>query len=231
MLKKNEFLEYHLVDEKEWIKTPQLEELSLEKIKKVRGFHESFDEYSVTPLHRLKGLANYYAVGEIFVKDESYRFGLNAFKVLGSAYAIGRFLCERLEMDIDEVSFEYLRREDIKEKLGEITFVTATDGNHGRGLAWAAHQLGQSCVVYMPRGSSQIRLEAIKKKEPGQALSMEIMMTPSDSPMKWRKNTAGSSYKTQPGRVMKPYPAGLCRAMEVLSMRPWSNWRRFLVKG
>ncbi|EPZ58929.1 pyridoxal-phosphate dependent enzyme family protein [[Clostridium] sordellii ATCC 9714] len=67
-------------------------------------------------------------------------------------------------MDISELSFEILNSQYIKEKLGDITFVTATDGNHGRGIAWAANQIGQKSVVFMPKGSSEIRLNNIKKK-------------------------------------------------------------------
>lgn len=143
-------------------KTP-VEFLSLDEVKKVRAFHRKFAEYKVTPLWDLRNLAEELGVNKIWVKDESYRFGLNAFKVLGGAYAIGKYLCKRLNMDIKDVSFDNLKAE-IKEKLGEITFVTATDGNHGRGVAWAANQLGQKSVIFMPKGSSEIRLENIKKE-------------------------------------------------------------------
>ncbi|KEF36800.1 Pyridoxal-phosphate dependent enzyme [Schinkia azotoformans MEV2011] len=98
------------------------------------------------------------------VKDESYRFGLNAFKVLGGSYAVGKYLAEKLNVDISELSFEKLRSKEVKEKLGSITFVTATDGNHGRGIAWATNQLGQKSVVYIPKGSSEIRLNNIRKE-------------------------------------------------------------------
>ncbi len=138
--------------------------ISDKAISKVREFHRSFDEYSVTPLHKLENLAKHIGVKDIFLKDESYRFGLNAFKVLGGSYAIGHYLADRLGLDISEVSFELLRSKEIKEKLGEITFVTATDGNHGRGVAWAANQLGQKSVVYMPKGSSETRLNNIRKE-------------------------------------------------------------------
>ncbi|MCG4580254.1 diaminopropionate ammonia-lyase [Clostridium cochlearium] len=138
--------------------------VSDELIRKVRKFHKIFAEYEVTPLHRLDNLAKYLGVKNIFLKDESYRFGLNAFKVLGGTYAIGKYLAEKLDMDISEISFEKLKSKEVKEKLGDITFVTATDGNHGRGVAWAANQLGQKAVVYMPKGSSQIRLENIRKE-------------------------------------------------------------------
>lgn len=135
-----------------------------EAIEKVGNFHKSFPEYKVTPLQSLDKLAEKLGVSSIWVKDESYRFGLNAFKVLGGSYAVGKYLAEKLDMDISELSFEKLRTKEIKEKLGEITFVTATDGNHGRGIAWAARQLGQKAVVFMPKGSSEIRLNNIRNE-------------------------------------------------------------------
>ncbi|NLY86910.1 MAG: diaminopropionate ammonia-lyase [Tissierellia bacterium] len=138
--------------------------ISEEVVEKVNNFHKGFSEYSITPLQKLDVLAKHLGLKNIFVKDESYRFGLNAFKVLGGAYAVGKYLAEKLGMDISEVSFEYLRSKEVKEKLGEITFVTATDGNHGRGVAWAAKQLGQKAVVYMPKGSSLIRLNNIRNE-------------------------------------------------------------------
>lgn len=135
-----------------------------EEIRRVRNFHRSFQQYEVTPLWNLKNLAKELGISNVFVKDESYRFGLNAFKVLGGSYSIGKYLSKRLNMDIKDVSFDKLKSREIKEKLGEITFVTATDGNHGRGVAWAANQLGHKSVVFMPKGSSEIRLENIKKE-------------------------------------------------------------------
>lgn len=131
---------------------------------KVRDFHKSFPQYSPTPLQNLEALAKAYGVESIWVKDESYRFGLNAFKVLGGSYAIGKYLAERLDTPLEDLSFEKLKSKEMKEKMGEITFVTATDGNHGRGIAWAARELGQKSVVYMPKGSSQIRLENIQNE-------------------------------------------------------------------
>lgn len=94
---------------------------------------------------------------KILVKDESKRFGLNAFKMLGGAWAIACLLCEKYHLDIETLSFEQL-----KNAIGEkMTFATTTDGNHGRGIAWAAQQLGQHAVIYMPKGSAQERVDAI----------------------------------------------------------------------
>ena len=138
-------------------------EYGLEVAKKVNDFHRSFPEYCVTPLRSLDNLAKKLGLKKIFVKDESYRFGLNAFKVLGGSYAIGEYIAEKLGMDISELPCEKMTSEDIKGKLGDVTFVTATDGNHGRGVAWTANRLGQKSVVFMPKGTAPERLENIKK--------------------------------------------------------------------
>ncbi len=77
--------------------------------------------------------------------------------MLGGVYAIAQLLCEKYHLDINAFSFEHFKASS-KEKL---TFATCTDGNHGRGVAWAAQQLGQNAVIYMPKGSAQARVDAI----------------------------------------------------------------------
>ena len=133
-----------------------------ESAKKAHAFHQSFPEYRPTPLVKLNALASEFGVGAIYVKDESYRFGLNAFKVLGGSYTIGSYIAGKLGVDIADLPYEKLVSPEIREKIGEITFVTATDGNHGRGIAWTANRLNQKSVVYMPKGSAQERLDNIK---------------------------------------------------------------------
>ena len=130
-----------------------------EQTRKARAFHKKIAGYQPTPLCELNELANLFGVGKILVKDESQRFGLNAFKMLGGTYAIAQLLCEKYQMDINDFSFEKIKN-TIKEKM---TFATTTDGNHGRGVAWAARQLGQNAVVYMPKGSAQERVDHILK--------------------------------------------------------------------
>lgn len=132
--------------------------------KKARDFHQSFPQFTKTPLVNLDNLAKHLGVAGIYVKDESYRFGLNAFKVLGGSFSMGKYLAKRLGKDISELSYEKLNSEDARKKLGDITFITATDGNHGRGVAWTATQLNQKSIVYMPKGSSLTRLENIRKE-------------------------------------------------------------------
>ena len=143
-------------------KGASLADFSPEESKKVRAFHQGFGEYAPTPLVPLPNLAKHLGVAAIYVKDESKRFGLNAFKVLGGAYAIGNILAERLGLPIEKAGIDVLRSPDAKKKLGDITFATATDGNHGRGVAWTAQQLGMHAKVYMPKGAAQIRVDNIR---------------------------------------------------------------------
>ncbi|WP_249646252.1 pyridoxal-phosphate dependent enzyme, partial [Lysinibacillus sp. D3C2_S12] len=75
---------------------------------------------------------------------------------------IGQQLTDQLNIDPTKVTYDKLVSPEVKEKLGEITFITATDGNHGRGIAWTAKKLEQKSVVYMPKGSSEERLQHIK---------------------------------------------------------------------
>ncbi|MEA2116647.1 MAG: diaminopropionate ammonia-lyase [Thermodesulfobacteriota bacterium] len=140
-----------------------LDILTSDEAEKARAYHKSFKEYEPTPLVALPNLAKYLGIGKLFVKDESSRFGLNAFKVLGASYAIARYLAEKLGQDISEISYEELRSDEVRKKLGNITFTTATDGNHGRAVAWAAKQLRQKAVVYMPKGSDPVRLKNIQE--------------------------------------------------------------------
>ena len=137
--------------------------MDVKEVEKARVFHKSFPQYSETPLANLKEMAKFLGLEKVCIKDESDRFGLNAFKVLGGSYAIARHIADELGRDITTVDYKYLTSDDLKKDLGNIvTFFSATDGNHGRGVAWAANKLGQKCVIYMPKGSTQYRLNAIK---------------------------------------------------------------------
>lgn len=142
----------------------QVQNMSVEEMEKASNFHKSFPQYEVTPLTRLSGLAGYLGLKRLYVKDESYRFGLNAFKVLGGSYAIARYMAQRLHKDVSEIPYNVLTSQKLKEEFGQATFFTATDGNHGRGIAWAANRLGQKCVVRMPKGTTQTRLMNIAKE-------------------------------------------------------------------
>ena len=141
-----------------------LDLMSEENVTKANEFHKSFPQYSVTPLQKLSALASYLGVKGIYCKDESYRFGLNAFKVLGGSYAMGRYIAKELGRDISQLPYNVLSSDKLREEFGQATFFTATDGNHGRGVAWAANRLGQKAVVRMPKGTTKTRFDNIAKE-------------------------------------------------------------------
>lgn len=141
-----------------------LDLMSEENVTKANEFHKSFPQYSVTPLQKLSALASYLGVKGIYCKDESYRFGLNAFKALGGSYAMGRYIAKELGRDISQLPYNVLSSDKLREEFGQATFFTATDGNHGRGVAWAAKRLGQKAVVRMPKGTTKTRFDNIAKE-------------------------------------------------------------------
>ena len=142
----------------------ELEIMALENVANARAFHESFPQYCITPLAKLDNMANYLGLKFLAIKDESYRFGLNAFKVLGGSFAMAKYIAKELGKDVSEMTYDYLTSDALKEEFGQATFCTATDGNHGRGVAWAANKLGQKAIVHMPKGSSKYRFDNIAKE-------------------------------------------------------------------
>lgn len=129
-----------------------------------RRFHKTIDGYAPTPLVSLPALAGRLGIRGMYIKDESFRFGLNAFKSLGATWALARIICEKLGQDIHALDFSFFRQAGVQEKIGNITFVTATDGNHGRGVAWAARHLGCRAKVFMPAGTVPARVTTIEKE-------------------------------------------------------------------
>lgn len=107
------------------------------------SFHKSIKSYTPTPLVKLPGLANKLGVRNIYIKDESHRFGLKAFKGLGASYAVYKTIQNHPKIK---------------------TFCTATDGNHGRALAWSARFFDKKAVIYMPKDTVKSRRDAISKE-------------------------------------------------------------------
>lgn len=124
-----------------------------------RAFHQQIPGYEMTPLKRLSNLSTRLGLGSIWVKDESSRMRLNAFKALGGSFAIYRFICQAAGRS--NLSFADLMSDEIRAPLGDLTFTSATDGNHGKGLAWAAQKLRFPCIIYVHKNTSQARIAAI----------------------------------------------------------------------
>ncbi|HZJ48266.1 MAG TPA: diaminopropionate ammonia-lyase [Acidimicrobiia bacterium] len=130
--------------------------------KEVQHFHRQIPGYRPSPLRSLGHLASMLNVGGIWVKDESMRLDLNSFKVLGGSFAIYKFIKSKLGLDDQDLSFEELVSESTRARLGDITFATATDGNHGRGVAWGASKLNCKSVIYVHKDTSIARIKAIE---------------------------------------------------------------------
>ncbi len=133
---------------------------------KVRKLHSTIPGYRMSPLKSLPNLARRIGLGGIWVKDESARLSLNSFKVLGGSYAIYRKLLERGGFQEDKVSLKDMLQLDGKyrEKLGHPVFATATDGNHGTGIAWAAHKMGFPSIIYVHSLTTKDRIRGIERE-------------------------------------------------------------------
>ena len=116
--------------------------LSLEAAETARKAITAWDGYAPTPLHDLSALADKLDVAKVFYKDEGHRFGLKSFKALGGAYAVDRLVA-------------------VRGKDG-LTVACATDGNHGRSVAWGARRAGVKAVIYVHETVSEGRAEAIR---------------------------------------------------------------------
>ena len=136
---------------------------SLTEAEKALRFHESIPSYKETSLVSLKDAAKENGVKAICVKDESSRFGLKAFKGLGGSYCMFRILCEKLGLDESSSDYTTFLREEIRKASSQIEFVTATDGNHGKGVSWAAKLFGCKAHVFMPKGTVEARRKAIEE--------------------------------------------------------------------
>lgn len=136
--------------------------LTLDAVAEAPKFHATMREYQPTPLLALPKLAEAGRIAGLYVKNEAERFGLNAFKALGSSYTISKTLCDRLGLDLLATGFVGLQQPEIKAQTAKYVFATATDGNHGRGVAWTAKQLGLAAHIYMPAGTEPERVQAIR---------------------------------------------------------------------
>ncbi|MEG0741980.1 MAG: diaminopropionate ammonia-lyase [Clostridia bacterium] len=199
--------------------------MSMQNVRQAMAFHQSFPQYAVTPLAKLSGMAEQLHLSDLFVKDESYRFGLNAFKVLGGSFAMARYIAQKTGREIDDMTYEYLTGTQLREEFGQATFFTATDGNHGRGVAWAAKKLGQKAVVHMPKGSTQTRFQNIQKE--GATVTIENMNYDDCVRLAAKEaletengvivqDTAWDGYEDIPGWIMQGYGTMAAEAAEQL---------------
>lgn len=192
-------------------KHPFFNNFTADALTEILNFQQTVPGYKETPLYSLRDFSSSIGIGKVYVKDESHRFGLNAFKGLGGIYSAAAYLkeCHSLEFStFDELLVQ------LQDKAPE-TFVTATDGNHGKGIAWAAQLLNQRALVFMPKNTSRSRVEAIE------ALGCEAAVTDLnyDDTVRYASNiahennwpviqdTSWDGYEDIPLKIMQGYSA------------------------
>ena len=123
----------------------------------------SWPGYAVTPLHLLAGLAAQAGIDALYYKDESARFDVSSFKALGGAYAVLRLLTRELERrtGMRAIPSSDLLAGKYRDATSDITVTCATDGNHGRSVAWGARLFGCRCVIHVHETVSEQRVAAI----------------------------------------------------------------------
>ena len=122
-----------------------------------------WDGYTPTPLVSLAALAQAIGVGEVLYKHEGPRFGLGSFKALGGSYAALRVLQRQISLKLGhEVSLADIRLGKYKAEAAQVTLVSATDGNHGRSLAWGCQRFGAPCRIYIHAEVSEGRAVAMR---------------------------------------------------------------------
>jgi diaminopropionate ammonia-lyase len=192
--------------------------------RRVRSFHSSLPGYSPSPLIALDALAADLGVSNVWVKDESKRFGLNAFKVLGAGYGVVLAVADSTGLDAADLSPGTIDDPAVRSRVEQITVCTATDGNHGRAVAWAAQRLGCKSVVYMPRGTARARKQAVASH----GADVSVLDCAYDEAVKqaaldsdhngWLlvQDTSWPGYEAVPQRIMQGYLTILDEAMDQL---------------
>lgn len=131
------------------------------------AFHQSFPESKTTPLIELPEVAQELAIGHVYVKDESLRFGLPSFKILGASWGVFRAICERTGLS----SFASLEEAGHAARKAGINLVSCTDGNWGRAVSRTARYLGIGTTIFVPKTMD----EATREKLRGEGATVNVV--------------------------------------------------------
>lgn len=145
-----------------WYSNPAAREFHTdEEVEGVSAFHHTFPGYAPTPLTSSQALTEELQVKRVYIKDESARFGLPSFKILGASWAVFQTLSSNLSGTRPQSLAE------LKQRLAEgpsVRLVAATDGNHGRAVAHMANLLGLEAAIFVPRGVSAAAVAGIESE-------------------------------------------------------------------
>lgn len=139
--------------------------LNADELAQAQAVITTWPGYATTPLQALPHLANRAGLGALHYKDEGSRFGLGSFKALGGAYAVARLLCTQIgqRLGCEVTPAQLLADAQVREVAATLTVTCATDGNHGRSVAWGAQMMGCRCVIYIHATVSEGRQQAIAR--------------------------------------------------------------------
>lgn len=189
----------------------------------------TWEGYAVTPLVPLSRLAGQLGLARVDYKHEGPRFGLGSFKALGGAYAALRVLQRQLTQQLGrDISLEEIRSGTQAEACAQITLVSATDGNHGRSLAWGCQRFGAPCRIYIHAEVSESRAVAMR------AFGAEVIRIDGDYDASVRlarqeaeehgwfvvSDTSWEGYSAPPRDVMAGYSVMTREACEELALPP-----------
>lgn len=195
------------------------------QMKQIRSFHRQIPAFRMSPLLNLSNLSYRLGLGGIWIKDESSRLNQGSFKVLGGSYALYQLIKKRLGRENEEISFEELTSKAVKEKIGELVFATATDGNHGRGIAWSASQLGFRSIIYVHKLTTKGRIKAIEQNG-GEVVVVDgnyddavrqVFLDASKNGWEVVSDTSWEGYESVPKWVMQGYTTMLFEVQEQLA--------------
>lgn len=205
---------------------------SREENQSVLRIHKELPMYRETPLIERTEDAKRYQIKALLIKDESKRFGLKAFKGLGGFYALFTVICKILGLDADTATLQMLLSEPYKKRVQELTFITTTDGNHGKGVSWASGIFGCPSYVYMPRGTVEARAQAVR--DAGTA-KVEILDKTYDECVAFTaklaeekgwvlvQDTSWDGYEEIPEFIMKGYTTMLYEALDQMKEKGYTR--------
>jgi diaminopropionate ammonia-lyase len=186
-------------------------------------------EFAPTPLMALPALANELDVGRFLVKDEGHRFGIGSFKSLGGAYAVLRLALERAEAALGRtLTPADLNSAEARAALDGMVVTTATDGNHGRSVAWGAQKLGIDSVIFVHERVSQARADiiasfgakVIRRGATFDDAVEEVAKAASENGWTLVADTASPGYERIPALVMQGYTVLIKEAVEAMREPP-----------
>lgn len=191
------------------------------------ALHRRLPGYQATPLLDLPALARRLEIGRLYVKDETSRLGLPAFKILGASWATYRALEQRLGSPLPAWdSLDQLRR--LLSPLGSPMLSAATDGNHGRALARMARLLHLPCSIYVPSGTSAARMKAIT----GEGAQVHVVQGSYDEAVRMAatraedntlviSDTSWPGYEVIPQWIIEGYSTIMWETADQLADRGW----------